>query len=214
LWGYYSRQHLHRLVEKLEHFDVVPDILTFGKGVSAGYAPLGGMVVRSSLAEGLGEDASFQHSFTMSGHPIACAAGVAAIRSMRDDGLVERVNRLGPGFMDRLRRRLEPVQMVGDVRGMGFLVGIELVADRAAKRPFRQVHSVAHRAAQYAMEEGVLVYSAQAHDADGGGDYVLVIPPFVTPGRLLAEMVERLARGLERLGEELSRSPSGTENHE
>jgi adenosylmethionine-8-amino-7-oxononanoate aminotransferase len=186
----------------IERFDVQPDIITFAKGVSAGYAPLAGMIVRSELVDAFKRGSGrFEHNFTMAGHPIACAAGVATLSILRRDRLVERVAALEPTFFSALHRHLDDVPMVGDVRGLGLLAGVELVADRSSKRPFPPTASMSAGATRAAMDEGVIVYPCQGGVDGDAGDYLLLMPPFVSSEAELTEMAARLGRALRTLSE-------------
>lgn len=187
----------------MERFDVQPDVLVFAKGISGGYAPLGGLAVRSGLLEPfMGGSGRFEHNFTFAGHPVATAAGVAVMKILMRERLVERVASLEPLFFRALEDALSGIPMVGDVRGCGLLAGVELVRDRTTKQPFPAQASTAAAAARCCMEEGVLVYPCNGGVDGEGGDYLLLMPPFVSSADQLHEMVARLARGLRRLAKE------------
>ncbi|MGH2500042.1 MAG: aminotransferase class III-fold pyridoxal phosphate-dependent enzyme [Candidatus Limnocylindria bacterium] len=115
-----------------EHWDIAPDVMTFAKGVSGGYVPLGGVIVDEPLARHF-DDHVLWGGLTYSGHPLACAAGVAAIEAYRDEDLIERSASLGALLLRELRAVAERHPSVGDVRGRGLFVGIELVKDRGTK---------------------------------------------------------------------------------
>ncbi len=188
----------------IQRFGVQPDVIVFAKGVSAGYAPLAGMIVRRQLADTfLQGSGRFEHNFTMAGHPIACAAGVATLQILRRQGLVERVARLETYLLSTITSDLERIPLVGDVRGLGFMVGVELVADRVTKRPFPALAAISTRAAAAAMEEGVLVYPCQGGIDGDAGDYLLLMPPFISSEPELAQMSARLGRALAKLSLEL-----------
>ena len=113
-----------------DHWGVAPDLLTFAKGVNSGYVPLGGVVMTETIADTFAERA-FQGGLTYSGHPLACAAAVGAIRAMEDEGIVEHAAHigadvLGPGLAELATRH----PSVGEVRGMGCFFAVELVKDR------------------------------------------------------------------------------------
>lgn len=184
----------------VERFNVEPDILVFAKGISGGYAPLGGFAVRSGLLEAFaGGSGRFEHNFTFAGHPVATAAGVAVLKILVRERLVERVAAHEALFFEALRKSVGDIDIVGDVRGCGLLAGVELVSDRARMRPFPARARTAAAAARCAMDEGVVVYPCSGGVDGEGGDYLLLMPPFVsTPGDL-AEMAIRLGRGLRRL---------------
>ncbi len=190
----------------VERFDVQPDVLVFAKGVSGGYAPLGGFAVRTGLVEPLVRGSGrFEHNFTYAGHPVAAAAGAAVLKILIRERLVERVAAHEGPFFDALRAVLCDVGLVGDVRGCGLLAGVELVSDRVTKRPFPARAGVAATAASYAMEEGVIVYPCSGGVDGEDGDYLLLMPPFVSTTDELTEMVTRLGRALQRLSADLTR---------
>ncbi len=190
----------------VERFDVQPDVLVFAKGVSGGYAPLGGFAVRAGLLEPFARGSGrFEHNFTYAGHPVAAAAGAAVLKILIRERLVERVAAHEEPFFDALRAILCDVRLVGDVRGCGLLAGVELVSDRVTKRPFPARAGVAVTAASYAMDEGVIVYACSGGVDGEDGDYLLLMPPFVSTTEELTEMVTRLGRALERLSADLTR---------
>lgn len=119
----------------LDHYGVVPDLITFAKGVNSGYVPLGGVIISDAIAQTFA-DRVYPGGLTYSGHPLACAAVVATINAMRDEQMVENADRigrevLGPG----LRELAERHPAVGDVRGLGVFWAVELVKDRSTKEP-------------------------------------------------------------------------------
>ena len=115
-----------------EHWGVVPDVMTFAKGVNSGYVPLGGLIVDEPIAKHF-EDHVLWAGLTYAGHPLACAAGVATIEAYREEGLIERAARMGDKLLAELRRLASRHPSVGDVRGKGLFAGIELVKDRRTK---------------------------------------------------------------------------------
>lgn len=177
----------------VQRFGVQPDILVFAKAITAGYAPLGGFAVNGRLLEPLRQGTGrFEHNFTFAGHPVAAAAALAVIRILQRDRLVERVAAAEPLFFRLLRDHLGELPVVGDIRGMGLLAGVELVADEAA------------RATRLALAEGVIVYPCGGGVDGESGDYLLLAPPFVTSDDDLGQMAERLGRALRRLGREIT----------
>jgi taurine--2-oxoglutarate transaminase len=119
----------------IEHFDVVPDLMTFAKGVTSGYVPLGGVAINDAIFATFA-DRSYPGGLTYSGHPLAAAAAVATINAMEDEAMVANAARigeevLGPGLRELARRHVS----VGEVRGRGVFWAIELVADPATREP-------------------------------------------------------------------------------
>ena len=186
----------------MERFGVLPDIMVFAKGITAGYAPLGGFAVRTALVEPFRQGSGrFEHNFTYAAHPVAAAVGIAVIGILQRDRLVERVAATEPMFARLLRDQLGELSVVGDVRSIGLLGGVELVADAGTKQPFPAAAGIAARATRLALDEGVIVYPCS-----GGvdGDYLILAPPFVSSDDDLEQMVERTGRALRRLGQELA----------
>src|SRR6185312_15141691 len=117
----------------IEHFDVVPDLLTFAKGVTSGYVPMGGVAINAEIAATFA-DRAYPGGLTYSGHPLAAAAAVATINAMEDEGMVANAARigeqvLGPGLADIASRH----RCVGEVRGLGVFWAVELVADQTTR---------------------------------------------------------------------------------
>ena len=118
----------------VENWDVVPDILTVAKGINSGYVPLGAMVVRKPIADWV-RDKYFAGGLTYSGHPLACASGIASIEAFKEEGVVENSAEMGGVFAEKLRDLQEKHPSIGDVRGLGCFWGIELVKNRETREP-------------------------------------------------------------------------------
>ncbi|MFH5821217.1 aspartate aminotransferase family protein [Georgenia sp. AZ-5] len=119
----------------VEHYGVTPDLITFAKGVNSGYVPLGGVLINDAIAATF-DDRVFPGGLTYSGHPLACAAAVATITAMEEEGIVEHAAAVGENVLDpRLRELAERHPVIGDVRGLGVFWALDLVADRRTKEP-------------------------------------------------------------------------------
>lgn len=119
----------------IDAFDVVPDLITFAKGVNSGYVPLGGVVISAPIAAHF-DTVPFPGGLTYSGHPLACAAGLATFEVFERDGILERVRDLGSRVVEpRLREIARRHPSVGEVRGLGLFWAIELVRDRTTREP-------------------------------------------------------------------------------
>ena len=119
----------------IDHADVVPDLLTFAKGVNSGYVPLGGVAISDAIYQTFA-DRVYPGGLTYSGHPLACAAAVATIETMEDDGIVEHAAALGRDVIGpELARLAERHEWIGEVRGTGAFWAIELVSDRGTREP-------------------------------------------------------------------------------
>jgi taurine--2-oxoglutarate transaminase len=118
----------------VDHWDVVPDIITLAKGVNSGYVPLGAMVIREHVAD-WARDKFFAGGLTYSGHPLACAVGVASIEAFREEGIVENAAAMGEAFAAELHGLQQRHPSIGNVRGLGCFWGIELVKNRETREP-------------------------------------------------------------------------------
>jgi hypothetical protein len=179
----------------IDHFGVRPDILVAAKGAASGYWPLG-LTVASGEVHDTVAASGFVHGFTFSHHPAGAAVGRAVLGVIRREGLVEAAAAKGPRLLDGLRGGLSSHPHVGDVRGRGLLVGIEVVADRDSKRPFPRSARVVERVRRAGLEAGILLYSSTGCADGTDGDVVLIGPPLtVTPGEI-DEIVARTAQAL------------------
>ena len=118
----------------VDHWDVVPDIITTAKGINSGYVPLGAMTVRDHVYESI-KDRFFAGGLTYSGHPLACAVAVASIEAFREEGIVENAAEMGRYLADELPKLAERHPSIGDVRGLGLFWGLELVRNRETREP-------------------------------------------------------------------------------
>jgi adenosylmethionine-8-amino-7-oxononanoate aminotransferase len=118
----------------LDHWNVQPDIVSFAKGVTSAYLPLGGIMVSNQIKNAIDEaplDLKFMHAATYSGHPVCCAVGLANVGIIEREGLVQRAAEIGARFLGMLRSQLEPLPGVGQVRGIGLMAAIEMVDPNA-----------------------------------------------------------------------------------
>jgi len=110
----------------------VPDIVTYAKGITCGYVPLGACVINQKMAEHFNEK-GFPHSYTYSGHAVSCATAIAVIDLYEKENLAENSEKMGAYMMGQLRDMIDRVSIIGDIRGMGLFMGVELVKDRESK---------------------------------------------------------------------------------
>ena len=118
----------------VDHWDVVPDMITMAKGINSGYVPLGAMAIREPIAAWV-RDKMFAGGLTYSGHPLACAVGVASIEAFREEGIVEHAAEMGPVFAEALNGLAAKHPSIGEVRGIGCFWGLELVTNRETREP-------------------------------------------------------------------------------
>jgi adenosylmethionine-8-amino-7-oxononanoate aminotransferase len=182
-----------------DHYDVIPDLVTMGKGLGGGAAALSAVGVQTrhfdAVCSGSG---GFVHGGTFSHHSVAAAAGLAVVRIFEREQLVERVARLGEILGQKLRARLESHPHVADIRGLGFLWGVEFVADKATLKPFPRADKFVERLWQSLFERGVILYRATGL-AGIDGDALVIGPPYIIEEEDLDMMVEAIAWGLEHL---------------
>ena len=182
----------------MEPYGVAPDIMTLGKGISGGYAALSAIAAPKRIVDAVAKGSgAFMHAQTFSHHPVACAAGVATMRYLKDHKLVERCARMGR----RLHERLAPLAQlphVGDVRGRGLLAGIEFVEDKATRAPFARAARFAESFADAALEAGLTVWPNVGHADGTNGDLAMVAPPFIVTDVEIDEIAQRLTTALHK----------------
>lgn len=176
----------------VEHWGVRPDIVTCGKGASSGYWPLGLMIASGELYEVVTEAATFVHGFTWSHHPVGAAVADAVIDVIERELLVERAAAAGEWVHERLVGELGGHPHVGDIRGLGLLRAVELVADRATQKPFEREARVCERIVAAAFERGLTVYPCTSAVDGRVGDAVLLGPPLSVTDADLDAMLDRL----------------------
>ena len=141
-------------------FDVRPDMVSLAKGISSGYLPLGATVMSDRIydliAEKLPDDLPIMHGFTYNNHPVCCAAALANIRLIEDEGLIENARKMGAYLLERLEG-LCKYRSVGDVRGLGLMAAVELVADKAARTQIEPPHAAPTAVCEKAWEMGLYV---------------------------------------------------------
>ena len=174
----------------MDHWGVRPDILTCGKGSTSGYWPFGFAAASGAVFDTVRPN-GFVHGFTWSHNGVGAAVAHATLRLLRDGDLVGASRAKGELLLKELSNALADSPIVGDVRGIGLMVGIELVADRASKAPFQRSERVTERVVAAARERGLLLYSSTGHADGANGDLVMLGPPFVISDEERALAVQR-----------------------
>jgi adenosylmethionine-8-amino-7-oxononanoate aminotransferase len=177
-----------------DRLPIEPDIVSVGKALGGGLVPLGAVLCRAHVYDAIEQGSrEFDLGHTWDGAPLSMAVGLVVLDLLVRDGLVDRVDRLGPGLLEDLRSALSGIDIVKEVRGRGFLLGFELVDPRDGVSFLPDDLDAASMVDDVALEHGVLVTSSHAQ-ADGfAGDQTLVAPAYVATEAELAQMVERLA---------------------
>jgi hypothetical protein len=183
----------------LEHDGVVPDIMAVGKGLAGGYIPLAATIFRKELGDAiLAAQGAILTGHTYSGHTTACAAGLAVQRIIERESLVSQVRIRGAALRRDLSEALEQFEEVGDVRGRGFLIGIEFVRNRATREPFPAERGVSHAVGASALEDGLICYPCAGNVGGVMGDTIIVAPPYNAREAELSELTEKFARAVKR----------------
>lgn len=177
----------------VQHWGVEPDMILAGKGIASGYAPLGAVLVSARVVEAFERGSgAFMHGFTYQAHPVSTAAGNAVLDYVEARQLFERVSPAG----QNLRVALSPLQShpnVGDIRGLGLLLGIEFVRHKATREPFAKEQNLAEEIRLACLGENVLTYPTQGCVDGLRGDHILLAPPFT----ISTEECSLIARALQ-----------------
>jgi adenosylmethionine-8-amino-7-oxononanoate aminotransferase len=177
----------------LDHWNVQPDIVSFAKGVTSAYLPLGGIMVSRQVQNAINEapaDLKFMHAATYSGHPVCCAVGLANVGIIEREGLVQRAADIGPKFIAMLRAQLEPLESVGQVRGLGMMAAVELVDKNATGSAFYDnAVGLAGRVIARCTEQGILPRRLN--------NTICMAPPLISSEKQLNRLVEVLAESIQ-----------------
>ncbi len=176
----------------VNHWNLEPDLILVGKGVAGGYAPLGAVLISSRVAEAFAKGSgAFQHGFTYQAHPVSAAAGNAVLDYLEKHKLFERVAPVA----QELRESLSPLEKhpyVGEVRGLGLLLGVEFVKDKTTREPFPKEANVGEKIRQAALQKNVLTYPSQGCVDGLRGDHILLAPPFIISGEECSQIAQAL----------------------
>ena len=177
-----------------EQDGVAPDLMAIAKGLGAGYQPIGAMLASKTIYDAISRGSGFfQHGHTYMGHATACAAALAVQQTIERDGLLANVKRQSEALFGALNQAFGQHPHVGDVRGRGLFVGLELVADRDAKAPFDPDLKLHAKLKQAAMRHGLMCYPMGGTIDGKRGDHVLLAPPYIIEQRHVDELVDKLS---------------------
>ena len=168
-----------------------PDVVVLAKGLAAGYAPLGAALVSAALAEEVAATTGFTVSHSYDASPIACAAGAAVLDEITEHRLIDRATALGARLRDGLDRIAGASPLIGDVRGRGLLLALELVADKQTSQRFPERADPAAIIRRHGLDHGLLLYSRR-QNAGRYGDWLLIAPPLVIDEPTCDELIDRL----------------------
>ncbi|MBX8492610.1 aspartate aminotransferase family protein [Pseudomonas cichorii] len=171
-----------------DFYGLKPDMMTIAKGLTSGYVPMGGLVVRDEIVAVLNEGGDFNHGFTYSGHPVAAAVALENIRILREEKVVERVQAQTAPYLQKRLRELSDHPLVGEVRGVGLLGAIELVKDKATRE--RHVGKGAGMICRtFCFDNGLIMRAV--------GDTMIIAPPLVISFAQIDELIEKARKCLD-----------------
>jgi adenosylmethionine-8-amino-7-oxononanoate aminotransferase len=186
-----------------EQEGIVPDLVAIAKGLGAGYQPIGALLVSKDIADTIQRGTGFfQHGHTYIGHAAACAGAIAVQRRLHEDGVLKKVAPLGTALERRLKEAFGEHPHVGDIRGRGLFWGIEIVEDRATKKPFDPKLRMHARLKRKALAAGLMCYPMGGAIDGLQGDHVLLAPPFILDESQLDELVDKLGTAISTLEEQ------------
>lgn len=177
---------------------ITPDVLCIAKGLGAGLQPIGAMLCTDTIYQAIADGSGFfQHGHTYQGHPTACAAGVAVLRTLLEQDLPAEVQQKGTLLQEMLNARFGTHPWIGDIRGRGLFIGMELVRDKETREPLTPPFVLPERLRQVAMQQGLLCYPMGGTIDGRRGHHLLLAPPFIISEPELAQVVDRLSATLE-----------------
>ncbi len=180
-----------------EQEGITPDVLCIAKGLGAGLQPIGAMLCTDTIYQAIAEGSGFfQHGHTYQGHPTACAAGIAVLKTMLEQNLPEQVKEKGSRLLQALQQQFADHSNVGDVRGRGLFLGIELVQNKQTKEPLNPNFNLPEQIRHTAMQHGLLCYPMGGTIDGRKGHHILLAPPFIINDAELELIVERISSTL------------------
>ena len=179
---------------------IVPDIVTLGKGLGGGYQPMGAAICTSEIYEAVARGSgALKHGQTYNAHPVVSAAALAVQKVIRDEQLLDRAKVAGNGLMQMLRQRFGNHPNIGDIRGRGLLLALELVADRATKAPFDPALAMYQLAKAAAFARGLMIYPSGGTVDGRTGDHILLAPPYNVSDDEIEMIVDLLGDTIEEI---------------
>ena len=180
----------------IDDFGVVPDLICAAKGMSAGYSPLGAVIASQKIYDTFKQGSGiFVHGHTYGGNPLSAAVALSVINVLIKDKIVENSRTVGAYLLNKLQEKLLPFSFVGDVRGKGLMIGVEIVKDKLTKEPYPVAKGMAGAITQMLVKHGVIVYPGTGN-ADGvNGDQFLVTPPLIITKDQADELVTAMVAG-------------------
>jgi len=164
----------------IEHFDVIPDIITTGKGISGGYSPLSAVIVRQHILEAFfNGSGQFSHGHTYCGNPVSISAGLAVLKYINNQQMVDQVAKKGEILKKELERISSESSIIGRTQGLGLMHGLEFVVNKETKEPFPREDKLVEKITEECFKLGLIVYPGSGNVNGIKGDTVLIAPPFI-----------------------------------
>jgi len=189
-----------------EHWGIEADIIALSKGMAAGYYPLGAVMTRDSIVDELVTKSGFAHGFTYAGNPMSCAVGLETLNIVIEEDLSTNSARMGSILKSGLEDLAHRHPVIGEVRGKGLLLAIELVEKFNTKEPFPPDLNAGQRLADIAFEEGLIIYPRRPIQGLSG-DHVLIAPPLILTREEIDEILARLEGSIKRFEHEYNAVP-------
>jgi adenosylmethionine-8-amino-7-oxononanoate aminotransferase len=182
-----------------EQDGITADILCIAKGLGAGYQPIGAMMCSKKIFDAVQKGSGFfQHGHTYIGHATACAAALKVQQVIEREKLLKNVNVQGEALMEELKSAFKKHPYIGDVRGRGLFIGVELVQDREKKTPFPFKDKINAKLKANAMAEGLMCYPMGGTIDGQKGDHVMFAPPFIITSKHVDEIVEKFTKAVKK----------------
>jgi adenosylmethionine-8-amino-7-oxononanoate aminotransferase len=178
---------------------IVPDLIALAKGLGGGYQPIGAVMASRTISEALDRSGGFRHGFTYIGHPVAAAAALAVQQTVLNEGLVERCAQAGHHLKGLLEEHFKNHPHVGDIRGRGLFLGLELVASRSDNQPFNPKLRMHAQLRQCALSLGLICYPSGGTIDGVQGDHILIAPSFLVNDNEMTEIVNLLGRAIDQV---------------
>jgi adenosylmethionine-8-amino-7-oxononanoate aminotransferase len=181
-----------------EEEGIAPDFIALAKGLSGGYLPLGALLVADKVHQAIEAGSNVvMHGHTFTGHPAACAAALAAQGEVKEHDLLANVRKMGGMLKSALSEQFGNHPNVGDIRGRGLFMALELVQDRRTKEPFDAALNLSERIRLRAMENGLICYPMSGVVDGKRGENVMLAPPFIFQEQHVFELVDKLNKTLD-----------------
>lgn len=191
----------------IDDWGVVPDLLCAAKGMSAGYSPLGAVIAKDEIHAAFKNGSGvFVHGHTYGGNPLSAAVALEVVKTLQEEKLADNARLVGEYLLRKLRETLLPFSFIGDVRGKGLLLGVEIVDDKRSKQPYPAKLAVADKIATLLLRHGVIVYPGNGNADGENGDQFLLAPPLTINQRQADELADALLAGISEFAAMIGRT--------